>query len=82
MTTNYKYFIAKTAEGSEYIYSRSQAFFVATAAREDICKALNDVKWNIKAGEKWHIYENDWYTETFIYRVLKRRSGRIFCTNI
>ena len=80
METNYKYFIAKTIEGSEFIHSKKDAYFVSTAGRLEICKALNDAKYQLKAGEKWHIYKNDWYTETFIYRVLKRRNGRIYST--
>ena len=77
MRRNYKFYIAKTREGSEFIHSQEQAYFVPTASRQYICDQLNEVKWNLADGEKWHIYENDWYTETFINKEIKKTAYRI-----
>lgn len=49
--------IAKTIAGKEYVYSRKSAHAVSAAAAEYICNVLNEKKYKLKEGEKWHVYD-------------------------
>lgn len=57
-----KKIIAKTTTGTEYIYSRLDTYQVSKTSADIICKAMNRNKYNLKPGEKWHVYSVDDYT--------------------
>lgn len=49
--------IAKAVAGQEFIYSRSSAHQVSNASAAVICDALNKIRYKLKDGEIWHIYD-------------------------
>lgn len=49
--------IAKSYIGKEYIFSEKTAHKVSKNSAEKILKVLNSVRWNLKDGEVWHIYD-------------------------
>lgn len=72
--------IAKTIEGQEFIYSRASAHSVPVSSAAKICKALNDARYNLKAGECWHVYEAGQYELDYTSAGYNRffiRNGRI-----
>lgn len=48
--------IAKTLKGKEFIYSKTHCYRVSEKGAVDICNALNEIRYNLKEGEIWHIY--------------------------
>lgn len=74
-----RYFIAKAPLGKEYIYSRDTAMFVSKKNKNIILQFLNKERYNLKDGETWHVYENDYYTNSFIYKEIKiRKNGQVY----
>ena len=76
--------IAKTIDGEEFMYSRRDCYAVSKAGADDICAALNRVKWKLKDGEKWKVYEVAAWELDFIaagIQSLKRRAGKIMVYN-
>lgn len=67
--------IAKTIKGKEFIYSKTSAHNVSNASALKIRDALNSIKWQLKDDEIWHIYDVDWYTESFTYKKFTLRNG-------
>lgn len=73
-----KYFLAKTKEGCEYSFTMSGSIAGGTKTRaEKLARILNEYKHNLKPGEKWHVYENDYY-----YNVKIENQARISKTKI
>lgn len=73
-----KNFIAITKTGTEFLFNRSSMIAVPAASAEKIAAALNNVNYRIKAGEKWHVYENDYYLNGYITNQIKAfRNGKI-----
>lgn len=73
--------IAKTIEGKEYVYSRKSSYSVSKAGADAICKAMNENRYQLKAGEKWHVYEvGDWELDYMSagYQQLTRRKGSVY----
>jgi len=66
-----KKLIAKTKIGTEFFHSTKDCFF-ASANAQRIADILNDNKYQIKDGEKWHVYDFDfsqsYYVDKRIYR--------------
>ena len=64
-----KKLIAKTIKGKEYIHSRNDAYFADKNA-DKICEVLNKVRYKLKEGECWHVYDydfaQDWYVEQVV----------------
>ena len=57
-----KYFVARAKEGAEYSLTMSGSIAGGTKARaEKLARILNEYKYNLKPGEIWHVYENDYY---------------------
>jgi len=59
--------IAKTRIGSEYLYSASSARKVSARSAETILKVVNEMRWRLKDGETWHIYDVDEYSAAYDY---------------
>lgn len=72
-----KYFIAKTIEGKEYKFSMSSAMLVSTKSKDLICESLNKSRYDLKEGQIWHIYENDYYYDEQIDKKATIRGGYI-----
>lgn len=73
--------IAKTIVGKEFVYSRKSAHAVSAAGAEAICKTLNDNKYQLKEGEKWHVYDvGAWELEYMdaAYQSFTRRKGYVY----
>lgn len=49
--------IAKTRERQEFIYSKRNSYSVPKSSANKIVTIMNNVRWNIQQGEKWHVYE-------------------------
>lgn len=57
-----KYFVARAKEGTEYTFTMSGSIAGGTKARaEKLARILNEYKHNLKPGEIWYVYENDYY---------------------
>lgn len=69
-----KYFLAIAAKGSEFLYRKSTMIAVPTKSARSIMEALNKTGYKLKAGEVWHIYENDTYNNDFISEQIKSYS--------
>ena len=72
-----KKFIAITAEGKEFMYKTSSMIAVPSSSAQDIADALTREKYQIKDGQKWHVYNNDWYSDSLIARQIKRYGRRM-----
>ena len=59
-------FIAVTNEGTEYMYKRSTMIAVPSSSASVIADILTRNHYKIAEGEKWHVYDNDYYTDSFI----------------
>lgn len=73
----YRYMIAKTYDGAEYMHSRSECYFVSNNAKQAICNKLNEIKWKLENGQKWHIYECKYGDDFYCDKVMKTRNGGI-----
>ena len=69
-------FIAIAPRGAEYLYRRSSMIAVPKASAIKIMTALNSLRYQLKDGEVWHIYDNDWYTNDFISSEIKRYNNK------
>ena len=68
--------LARAKVGSEYMYTVNSVHKVPKASARKIMDILNDVRWNLKDGEIWHIYEIDEYDSVYIYAETQRFSIR------
>lgn len=68
--------LAKAKVGSEYLYVINSAHKVPKASARKIMDILNDVRWNLKDGEIWHMYEIDEYCPGYTYAATQRFSIR------
>jgi len=59
--------IAKSAEGHEYYYSASSAHKAPVKRVNEICKALNLVRYQLKDGEVWYVHDVDEYDAAYDY---------------
>ena len=68
--------IAKTRQGSEYLYSAKSAHAVSKASAEYIRDICNQYKYRLNDGETWHIYDVDMYD--IAYNVAQVQRGRVY----
>ena len=59
--------IAKSVKGHEFLYNAKSARKVSERSAEKILKVLNDVRWDLKDNEVWHIHDVDKYDTAFDY---------------
>lgn len=64
-------FIAITKEGSEFFYQKNSMIATPEKSAHIIADLLTKNNYKIKAGEKWHVYDNDNYTDGFIRSEIK-----------
>ena len=49
--------IAKTRAGEEFMYSRNSARSVSERSAKRICEIANAAGYQLRPGEKWHVYD-------------------------
>lgn len=59
--------LAITNEGQEFIYNARSARAVSKNSASKICDIVNEYKYKLKAGQKWHVYDVDKYDIAFDY---------------
>lgn len=59
--------IAKSAENREFFYNAESAHKVGKKNAKSICEELNKIRWDLKAGQVWHIHEVDQYDTAYYY---------------
>lgn len=73
--------LAKAIKGKEFCYDRWSAHKVSTAGAEKICTALNKIRYQLKSGEVWHVYDCDGYSLEYTgagYQSFTMRKGSIY----
>ena len=53
--------IAKTVTGKEFFHSIREMYEVPKRSASKICDVMNDVRFRLKEGEAWHIYDEYMY---------------------
>ena len=72
-----KKLIAKTLIGKEFMHSRSDAYFADENA-DEICKTLNKARYQLKEGERWHVYDYDFTQTAYVEQVISlTRTGKV-----
>ena len=77
----YKMMIAKAKAGAEFAYSRESAHAVPASSAQAIADDLNRLKYDLKPGQLWQVYEMDWYKREYTaagYQRFTRRNGAIY----
>ena len=59
--------VAKTTEGKEFLFNATSAHKVSERSADKIVKALNDVRYGLKTGEIWFVYDVDKYDKAYDY---------------
>lgn len=57
---------AKTREGAEFMYSAQSAHRISERSAARIVEALNENRYQLRPGEKWHVYTIDQYSAAYI----------------
>jgi len=77
-----KKLIAKTRIGTEFLHSKTESFFASSNAQR-IADILNQNKYHLADGEKWHVYDLD-FSQTFYVdkRIFRSSNGSIKVASI
>lgn len=80
MTEN---FIAIAVKGKEFLYKRSSMIAVPDGKAQMIVDLLNSQRHQIKDGEVWHIYGNDFSSNGNITQEIRScRKGRVIIRSL
>ena len=66
--------VAKSLKGQEFLYNARSSHAVPKTSAKKICQALNDIRYELKDDEVWHVHEVDQYDIAFLYA-----EGQKFC---
>lgn len=69
--------LAKTKIGCEFVYNPRTAHAVSKAKAKTIMETLNDRKYLLKDGEKWHIYDIGVYDTAYVYAETQKFKVRL-----
>lgn len=73
--------IAKSVKGSEFLYSARSAHAVNQRKAAKIVGILNDVRYQLKDGEVWHMHDIDQYDTAFLcaecQRFVLKKDGQL-----
>lgn len=72
---------AKTREGTEFCYSASSAHKISERSAARIVEALNENRYQLRPGEKWHVYDVDQYGGAYQiaqYQQFSIRNGYLY----
>lgn len=67
--------LAIAPKGREYLHSRQNAGYAPDASAQKICDILNQIKYLLKDGETWHIYDYDFTMDDYIFQKFTIRKG-------
>lgn len=56
--------IAKTIVGKEFLHSVHEMYEAPKSSASKICDVMNHVRFRLKEGEAWHIYDEYMYEPT------------------
>lgn len=70
-------FIARSIKGQEFMFSTASMIAVPESSASKIADALNRIGYELKAGETWHVHNNDGYYNSMIDREIKRYGKRM-----
>lgn len=56
--------IAKTIKGKEFFHSVHEMYGAPKSSASKICDVMNHVRFRLKEGEAWHIYDEYMYEPT------------------
>ena len=70
-------FIARAIKGQEFIFDKRIMIAVPKTSATRIADALTKMRYKLKDGEVWHVYDNDWYYNDFITGEIKRYGNRM-----
>ena len=70
-------FIARAIEGQEFIFDKRMMIAVPKTSATKIADALTKLRYKLKDGEVWHVYDNDWYYNDYINQEIKRYGKRM-----
>lgn len=60
--------IAMTNKGTEYLHSKTYAFFASDRSAKKICDILNKNRWKCNTElELWHVYDHDFTQDNYVY---------------
>lgn len=77
-----KKLIAKTRIGAEFLHSKNDSFFCSKNAQR-IAEILNENRYNLTDGEKWHVYDYDFSHDMYVFeRIYIDNKGRIKAARI
>ena len=69
-------FIAIAPKGQEFVFNRATMIAVPTSSAQKIADTLTRIKYKLKEGQVWHVYDNDWYYNDYISSEIKRYSSK------
>ena len=69
--------IAKTIIGREFVYSKKECFYAPDSSAEKMAAELTAMKYKIDDGQKWNVYDRDWYTDSFCCKKLYYWRGEL-----
>lgn len=72
--------LAKTRQGSEFVYRSASAHKVSEKSGRRIMETLNSVRYDLKDGETWFMYDVCPYDNAYVYAEYQSfsvRNGRI-----
>jgi len=70
--------VAKSVKGKEFFYNAESAHKVSDRSAWKIASALNNVHYDLKEGEVWHVHDVDEYDKAYLYGMAQafvRRNG-------
>jgi signal recognition particle subunit SEC65 len=65
-------FIAIAPKGQEFIFNKASMIAVPTPSAQKIADTLTELKYKLKEGQVWHVYDNDWYYNDYISSEIKK----------
>ena len=65
-------FIAIAPKGQEFVFNKASMIAVPTSSAQKIADTLTELKYKLKEGQVWHVYDNDWYYDGYISSEIKK----------
>lgn len=69
-------FIAIAVKGHEFLFSKASMIAVPTRTAQKIADALNRVRYKLKEGHIWWVFDNDSYYNDYITEQIKCYSSK------
>lgn len=62
--------IARSVLGKEFLYTYNGAFFAPDSSAQKMADIMNANKFQLKAGETWHVHDKQYGDDMKVYRKL------------